>query len=254
MKKFNLVTLCTLSLVILLNNSCQKGVDPIKTGTVKITFINTVKGTPLVLNTSVYTNPFAETYTVSKFKYYISNIGLNSSYDFYNENDSYHLVDAVNAASRTFSFTAKANAYFSLALTIGVDSLRNVSGAQTGALDPTNDMFWTWSTGYIMAKIEGNSPFSTQVNNKVEYHIGGFMGSNNVLQKLTINIPVGKNLNIREGKTSEIFISADLDKWWQNPNNLKIAVNPVCTTPGTLAKQISDNYANMFTITDVINY
>ena len=254
MKKFNLITLCTLSLIILLNNSCQKGVDPIKTGTLKITFTNTVKGTPLVLNTSVYTNPFAETYTVSKFKYYISNIGLNSSYDFYNENDSYHLVDAVNAASRTFSFTAKANAYFSLALTIGVDSLRNVSGAQTGALDPTNDMFWTWSTGYIMAKIEGNSPFSTQVNNKVEYHIGGFMGSNNVLQKLTINIPVGKNLNIREGKTSEIFISADLDKWWQNPNNLKIAVNPVCTTPGTLAKQISDNYANMFTITDVINY
>ena len=254
MKKFNLITLCTLSLVIFLNNSCQKGVDPIKTGTVKITFTNTVKGTPLVLNTSVYTNPFAETYTVSKFKYYISNIGLNSSYDFYNENDSYHLVDAVNAVSRTFSFTAKANAYFSLALTIGVDSLRNVSGAQTGALDPTNDMFWTWSTGYIMAKIEGNSPFSTQVNNKVEYHIGGFMGSNNVLQKLTINIPVGKNLNIREGKTSEIFISADLDKWWQNPNNLKIAVNPVCTTPGTLAKQISDNYANMFTITDVINY
>ena len=254
MKKFNLIACCTLSLIILLNNSCQKGVDQIKTGTLKITFTNTVKGAPLVLNTGVYTNPFSETYTISKFKYYISNIGLNSSYDFYNENESYHLVDAANAGSKSFSFQAKTNAYFSLALTIGVDSLRNVSGAQTGALDPTKDMFWTWSTGYIMAKIEGNSPFSTQVNNKVEYHIGGFSGTNNVLQKLTIILPVGKNLNIREGKTSEIFINADLDKWWQNPNNLKITVNPVCTTPGTLAKQITDNYAGMFTITDVINY
>lgn len=254
MKKLSLLSFPILSLVVLLNSSCQKGVDPIKMGTLKITFTNTVKGTPLVLNSSVYTNSFAETYTVSRFKYYISNVGLNSSYDFYNENESYHLVDAANAASKSFSFQAKANAYFSLALTIGVDSLRNVSGAQTGALDPTNDMFWTWSTGYIMAKFEGNSPFSSQVNNKVEYHIGGFSGPNNVLQKLTINIPAGKSLNIREGKTSEIFISADLDKWWQNPNNLKIAVNPVCTTPGTLAKQISDNYAGMFTITDVINY
>jgi len=242
-----------LAFVFLFCNSCQKGVDPIKTGTVKITFTNTVKGLPLVLNTGVYTNSFAENYTVSKFKYYISNIGLNSSYDFYNEPESYHLVDAASTASRSFSFTAKANPYGSLALTIGVDSLRNVSGAQTGALDPTNDMFWTWSTGYIMAKLEGNSPASAQVNNKVEYHIGGFSGPNSVLQKLTIPFPPGKSLNVREGKTSEILISADLDKWWQNPNNLKIAVNPVCTTPGVLAKQISDNYANMFTITDVIN-
>jgi len=253
MKKIQSAGITFLAILSLLSNSCQKGIDPIKTGTVKITFTNTVKGQPLVLNSGVYTNPFGESYTVSKFKYYISNIGLNSSYDFYNEPESYHLVDAASSSSRSFSFTAKANPYGSLALTIGVDSLRNVSGAQTGALDPTNDMFWTWSTGYIMAKFEGNSPASSQVNNKVEYHIGGFSGPNSVLQKLTIPFPPGKSLNVREGKTSEILITADLDKWWQNPNNLKIAVNPVCTTPGGLARQISDNYANMFTITDVIN-
>jgi hypothetical protein len=30
---------------------------------------------------------------------------------------------------------------------LGVDSLKNVSGIQTGALDPAKGMFWTWNTG-----------------------------------------------------------------------------------------------------------
>ena len=37
---------------------------------------------------------------------------------------------------------------------LGVDSLRNVTGVQTGALDPAMDMYWTWNTGYVMAKLE----------------------------------------------------------------------------------------------------
>jgi hypothetical protein len=41
---------------------------------------------------------------------------------------------------------------------LGVDSARNVSGIQTGALDPARGMFWTWNSGYVMAKIEGSSP------------------------------------------------------------------------------------------------
>jgi len=34
------------------------------TGTVKITFINTVKGKPLALNTGNYTNPFGKAYNI----------------------------------------------------------------------------------------------------------------------------------------------------------------------------------------------
>ncbi len=67
---------------------------------------------------------------------------------------------------------------------LGVDSLHNVSGAQTDALDPAKDMFWTWNTGYVMAKLEGNSPSSALVNNKYEFHVGGFSGKYNVLKKI----------------------------------------------------------------------
>ncbi|MEP7236905.1 MAG: MbnP family protein [Ferruginibacter sp.] len=224
-----------------------------KTGTIKITFINTVKGNPIVLNTANYTNHFAEEYTVSKFKYYISNIGLAFSDAVYAETESYHLVDESDPASLSFSFLADVNTYHSISFMLGVDSIKNVSGAQTGALDPLNDMFWTWNSGYVMAKMEGNSPQSKMVNNKIEFHIGGFSGVNNVLKKLMLNFPADILLDVRENKLSEIIIEADLDKWWQASNDLKITDNPVCTTPGILAKKFADNYSKMFTIKKVVN-
>lgn len=256
MKVKNQIFCFLLTALGFMTNSCQKLVEvPVeKTGIVKITFKNTVKGVPLTLTTGNYTNGFGEQYIITKFKYYISNVSVNNLDVRSAETESYHLIDESKPASLSFSYNAKEDTYGTLNVLIGVDSLRNVSGAQTGALDPLNDMFWTWNSGYIMAKIEGNSPQSSIVNNKVEYHIGGFSGTNSVLKKLSLSLPAGKSLQVREGKTSEIFIEADLDAWWQNPFDLKISVNPAITTPGAMAKQIADNYAKMFVIKDVINY
>jgi hypothetical protein len=224
-----------------------------KTGTVKVTFKNTVKGSPVILNTAAYTNPFAEQYTVTTFKYYISNVVINNIDKRVAQKESYHLINEAQPASLSFSYDAPTDLYATISFTLGVDSIRNISGAQSGALDPTNDMFWTWNSGYIMAKLEGNSPQSTVVNNKIEYHIGGFTGVNNVLQTIVLNLPANKLLNIQQAKTSEVFIEADIDKWWQNPNDIKIVTNAVCTTPGVLAKKVADNYAKMFVIKEVIN-
>lgn len=223
------------------------------TGTVKITFVNTVKGKPVELNTGSYTNSFGETYSVSKFKYYISHVSLVTGKAVFFETESYHLVDESKPEDLHFSFPLQAGEYQSLYFVLGVDSLHNVSGAQTGALDPLNDMFWTWNTGYVMAKMEGKSPQSKLVNNKLEFHIGGFMGENNVLKNITLNFPPGKILNIQEGKTSEIIIEADIDTWWQQPNDIKITEHAVCSTPGPLAKKIADNYSKMFRIKDILN-
>ena len=222
-----------------------------KTGIVKITFVNTIRGKPVELNTGRYINPFNEEYSVSKLKYYISHVSLVCNTGVIKEEESYHLVDESNAEALSFSFTVNAGTYQSLSFMLGVDSLKNVSGAQTGALDPLNDMFWTWNSGYIMAKMEGSSPQSKAVNNKVEFHIGGFGGVHHVLKNISLNFPSA--LNITEGKTGEIIIEADIDKWWQQPNDIKITEHPVCTTPGPLAKKIADNYSKMFTIKEVIN-
>ncbi len=237
----------------LLPAACKKSVaQQDKSGTLKITFINTVKGNPVGLGSTVHTNPFGETYTITKFKYYISNVTVNGA-AVIAEKGSYHLIDESNAASLSFNFPVTVNSYNTLQFLLGVDSIRNVSGAQTGALDPLNDMFWTWNSGYVMAKMEGTSPQSTQVNNKVEYHIGGFSGTNSALKYISIPLSNSQLIDIRDGKTSEVVIEADFNKWWQAPNDLKISVTPVCNTPGALAKSVADNYSDMFSLRSVTN-
>lgn len=252
MKKFKL-PLYFVTVIVLFITGCQKNITN-ETGTMKITFVNKVNGNPMVLNTKAYTNPFNETFTITKFKYYISNVSLGGSGNTtVLEKNSYHLVDESVPASLTFSFDAGVTTYAHLVFMLGVDSIRNVSGAQTGALDPLNDMFWTWNSGYIMAKIEGDSPQSNVVGNKIEYHIGGFSGPNNVLKTINLSFPADKQAIVKPGQTSEIIIEADLNTWWQTPNDIKIVDNPVSTFPGALSRKIADNYSKMFSIKDVIN-
>jgi hypothetical protein len=249
-----LIPISLLLLLVFSFTQCEQdsGVPSPIQGTVKVSFKNTVNGNPLVLTTGNYTNQNGQAYTVSKFKYYISNIKLSNINKQFAEPESYHLVDQANAASQSFTFNANAEVYSHITFTIGVDSLRNVSGAQTGALDPLNDMFWTWSTGYIMAKLEGNSPASTVVNNKLEYHIGGFSGAFNSLRTITLTIPATTSLlNIKYNKTSEVVIEANIDKWFSN--NVNFTTEAAIMTPGVLSKKIADNYQSMFSITQVIN-
>jgi len=225
-----------------------------KTGTVNIGFLNSVAGLPLIFDSTRYTNPFGETYRVSRLKYYISNVTLSGNKHTFSEPDSYHLIDAADNSSLVFSFETDINNYSAISFMIGVDSIKNVSGAQSGALDPAKGMFWTWNSGYIFFKLEGNSPQSTIINQKVEYHIGGFSGSNNALQTITLPLTAGNMVTIKEGKATDIIIAADINKLWQGNMDLKITSNPATMTPGLLAKDIAGNYSDMFSIKSVTNH
>ena len=229
--------------------------NKVKKGTVKITFKNVVKGEQLALHDVDYTNVFKEVYTVTKFKYYIGHTTLNTNVSTARsaDQDIYHLIDQSKPESLSFSFDVAVNKYNSISFQIGVDSIHNVSGAQTGALDVINDMFWTWNSGYVMFKFEGNSPASTQVNNKIEYHVGGYSGENKTMRNITLALPQNTLIDIRAGKTSEIIIEADIDKWWQQPYDIRITDNAVSMTPGPLAKRMADNYAKLFTVKAVEN-
>jgi hypothetical protein len=222
------------------------------TGMVKITFVNKVKDQKLALNEATYTNPSQETYTVRKFKYYITQVAVEKKDGWKAEKKMYHLVDESKPGSLSFSFPVPAGNYASVRFLLGVDSLENVSGAQTGALDPLNDMFWTWNTGYVAAKLEAVSPQAKSFRQKVEYHIGGFKGADNVSKHINLSFKDAGNLVIKKGKSSEIVIDADIDKWW-GPNQLSIAETPACNAPGKLALSIADNYSTMFSISKIIN-
>jgi hypothetical protein len=221
-------------------------------GEVRITFINMVKNYKIALHDSVYTNSFGENYTINKFRYYISNISFKGAEKSFMEKNGFHLIDESVPESQSFSFSVPEGSYSSLNFLLGVDSLHNVSGAQTDELDPAKDMFWTWNSGYVMAKLEGNSPSSTLVNHKYEFHIGGYSGKYNVLKNIELHFPENRTINVVADRNIEIQIVADVDTWWQNPNDIKIAERANIMTPGKFALAISDNYANMFHIEKII--
>lgn len=242
------------SMLILLFITAGYSQQPVTdNGNIKFVFINTVKGVSIVLNDSIYSNPFGENYSIKNLKYYISHITMANAARAA-EKENYQLVDESKADSKTFSIFCKPGRYISVDFLLGVDSLHNVSGAQSGALDPMNGMFWTWNSGYIMAKFEGTSAVSFRVNNRFEYHIGGFTGINNVLKNISLPLTADHSpLIISPNKTVTIFIEADLDKWWRQPNDISITANPVCTTPGELAKKIADNYSKLFIIKNIVS-
>ncbi len=241
---------CSL-LFLLMQLFISAAIEQTPVANLKVTFVNTVNKVPLVLDSVAYTNCWDETYTISKLKYYISNVQLQmADKKISKENESYHLINEEDTATKSFSFSMPAGKYSSFSFLIGVDSLKNVSGAQTDALDPLNGMFWTWNNGYIMFKLEGNSPQSTVVNNKVEYHIGGFAGVNNSLRRVTINFDAP--LILLKKENTEIFIQADIGKLWNARHNLKIIETPVFMTPGTMSAAIADNYAACFELIKIV--
>ncbi len=245
-------------LAAIMISSCQKELrvtQPAATHSLTIKFRAAADAQPLEFG-NTYTNAWGEQYTPTAFKFYIAQLRLinTDSGTSYNVNqDQYFLVNFDDSGSVELKLKAIPSTYNQIGFLLGVDSIRNVSGAQSGALDPAKGMFWTWNSGYIMAKLEGNSPLSNQTNNKFEYHIGGFSGTDNVLKQLTLSFPLGQDVTLQSGKSSEMIITANANTWFAGPNSLQIGVTPVCTTPGPLAKQIADNYAGMFTITGIVN-
>jgi hypothetical protein len=230
--------------------SCQKEIQyNFSSGKAQVRFSHTVGNQHLSLNTP-YSTHKGEDFIVTKFKYYVSNLALVDSAGLYHKiPDSYFLVDQNNPASFTLNLPTDEGRYKGLQFLIGVDSLRNVSGAQTGALDPALDMFWTWNTGYIMAKMEGTSSLSTLPNNRIEYHIGGFQGPEKVLR--TVYLPFNSLYSITANSTLEINITTDLLQWFDGSYDLPITSYPTCTSPGLLASRYADNYAKMFTISSL---
>ena len=235
------------------NTYAQPGTKDNQNGILKIVFKNLINDQPIVLYDSTYTNPFGENYIITKFKYYVSNTVLYASGKASKIKNDYHLINQSIDSSLSFTISLPPNQYDSMQFLLGVDSAMNTSGAQTGALDPMNDMFWTWNSGYVMQKLEGTSLQSNVVNNKMEYHIGGFSGEYSVLKYLMLTFPKEKLLQIRKGKMSTVIIDVEINKFWDADRIIKINDTPVCTSPGILAKQIAGNFSKLFSIAAVIN-
>jgi hypothetical protein len=223
------------------------------TGSLRINMVPMFGDSLLELSNESYVTANGDTLTVNMFKFYVSNIVLtDNAGGTYEVPDSYYLINAANTASQTIAiYDIPGGHYTNITFLVGVDSARNVSGAQDGALDPSNGMFWTWSSGYIMAKLEGTSPQSNASLNAVTYHIGGFSGATSGLR--TVSVPLTTNASVSSHGNPLVTITCDAAQWFSSPNIIDISTDSYTMMPGTLSVMIADNYMDMFTLTSVQN-
>ena len=201
----------------------------------------------LKLNTGNYKNEAGQPFTISKFKYYISNIQLKRADGSEYTLHEYFLVDEENKASKEIMLKdVPEGNYASINFTVGVDSLHNCSGAQSGALDPINGMFWAWNTGYVFMKIEGYSQASKSAAHIFEFHIGGYKEPSNCIRKIALNLE-NKNLQIVSGKNATVKIKADVSEAFKSPVTIDFSkISSV--TDFHNSTMVANNYADMFSI------
>ncbi len=199
---------------------------------------------------NTYVTATGDSITPSMFKYYISNVVLTKEDgSTWTEENSYRLINHEDGAEEFTLTNVPAGEYESITFTLGVDSLHNVSGAQTGALDPANQMFWSWNSGYIFSKLEGTSPQSSTGN--ISFHVGGFKDPNNAIRTITLPFATSgghSHAEVSPIATPEVHLFVNTEKTF---NGINVSATNSAHMPGATAMKIADNYAGMFVVDHV---
>lgn len=234
----------------MLVSSCEKENDDHtdhgdnETGTIEVVINHewAMSGETFELDKELYHPMTGDTLKITKFRYYISNLKLKDmDGNWWSEEESYHLVDASVANSNVITLNdVPAKHYVEFSYTIGVDSARNVSGAQTGALSTANDMFWSWNTGYIMIKLEGTKTPDTHFS----YHCGGFSGDNNVVTVKSTNFN-GSHLLLEGHGSKTIELSANPARFWHGTSGVD-SLPKMMHMPNATIKGMTDNFTGEF--------
>lgn len=133
---------------------------------------------------------------ITSFKFYISQLELlNGSETVWKEQSSFHLIDAFDEKTSVLSVPSNIT-FTKIKFQIGIDSLTNVSGAMGGDLDPTKGMYWTWQSGYINFKLEGNSNLCKTRHNEFQFHLGGYQQPFNCLQTVFVQVKSKANITL----------------------------------------------------------
>lgn len=224
---------------------------------VAVEFDNVAGTANIQLNTGVYTNAAGQNFSITKLKYFVSNIEFtktDGTVYTVPQNDCYFLIDESVSSSHEPKLMIPEGEYKTVSFILGVDSLRNTKDVsqRTGALDVSgvaSDMYWSWNSGYIFFKMDGTSPASTSPGNIFQYHVGGFGGystpTTNNLRKINIDLSARGIVKVKAGKETTIHLLVDVLKAISGSTNLNFATSSMIHSP-TAASVIANNYTSMF--------
>lgn len=229
--------------------SCEKDDDPksgSNLGNIKIQyeFVFGSNALPWAINQTLVHPKTGDTLTFTEFAFYLSNIRLQKpDGTWWEEDESYHIICTKCAdATGIVIKDIPTGEYVAMEYTLGVDSARNVSGAQTGALSPSNGMYWSWNTGYIMLKAEGQSPQSS--DGAFSFHLGGFSGANNVVTPKQTSF-ANQTLTVSADNTPEVVFVANPARLWHGAES--VSVLSKIHSPGPEATNMAiDFYSNVY--------
>jgi hypothetical protein len=252
MKKINILLLSMLVSGAALFTGCSKDDDNTDTTPAvlpKLTIeMDHLAGLQKFYFDSAYTTADGDIFTADLFKYYVSNVRLvrtdNSEYAI---PETYFLVNHADMTTMQLQMDSLATGSFKgIKFILGVDSARNVSGAQTGALDPVNGMFWTWNTGYIFFKLEGASAVIPTPAQTFTYHIGGFSGANVNYKEISLDFD-GDILPLANNTNPELHIVVDVLELFKNPSTIDLETfSSSVVMPNPSATTLANNYVDMF--------
>lgn len=275
-----------LSALMIAFTSCNDDVTPLPnyTGQINLMF-DAYAGSSDLDMSKEFTNSTGETFTLTKFQYYVSNIKLKkadgSAYAVpTTSNSGYYLVKE----DRTLQLTGvPAGDYTGVEFMLGVDSTRNTMGTadragdlDIGNLETGGDMYWSWNSGYIFMKFEGEAaavPDSTQGqwvqdstnqwvfdttlytvwNDIFNIHVGGFGGYDiatpNNTRMVELDMP---SVNIdAEDKKYMIHVTADVLKIMDGDVDHSFSEFYQEHSPAKTGN-IANNAQNMFTVHHVM--
>lgn len=194
---------------LLLLASCKKQIAK-NEGPLSIKFNNECNGQAITYGQLNYANAAGNQYSIKLLKYFVTNVVLVKDDNSEVKLNNYDLIDAFSPTN--FS-TVEASAipyghYKTMRFYLGIDKDRNHSGAQDGDLDPVYNMIWTWSTGYLFMKHEGNFVNTNGDTVAMEFHLGTDAALS------AVEVPI--DLTMREG-VKKLNIAFDLNKMYNNP-------------------------------------
>ena len=261
MKKNTIFFLWISLLLVGIFSGCRPKVST-ETGSVNIEVKNVAGDQNLILETGVYTTALGHDFSVSAFKYYVSNIQLkkaDGTIYTYTRDSSYFLVNEWVAASKIIPLkNIPAGEYKQLIFVLGVDSTKNYAPAaeHAGSLDPGEGMYWTWSSGHIFWKIEGSSPMiNNNGSDRFAFHIagaGGVPSATTINNVKIITIDFGTEvLKVATGTKPEVHIQADILKIFEGDLPYSIVENPMVTDLSKESGTLARNAAGMFSFKEI---
>ena len=253
-----------LTLFVITSNSCSNddnSADVVGEGSLELYFDHSYKGDKLILGSVNQPNSNAETLTVSRFSYIVSNVVLHKTDGTiftYPKEQSYFIINSETNNISIDLNEVPAGDYNKITFGIGVDQEKYLRGESEQQvfwdLAQSQSMTWAWITGYKFINFEGTFTSSEVEGEKIfRVHMGSHGTALDNYREQTVEFPTVAK--VRNGNKPSVHFEVDTNLLLDGDNKLKLseALNTAGATAIIMvnaekAPKVANNAQKMFVV------